>query len=111
MEILQVKKKVSLLRQKVAVVLKNKENGAHTTVEVHPQPQGKELQMYIKDEDLNMFLPIATVTRRVAMGWSERVNRHHHIDVLTVSAGVDVALCILLCATYDQLTNGNRSRT
>jgi hypothetical protein len=106
----QVKKKSSLLMHKLSVDLRNRENGAHTRVEVHAQPQGKELQMYIRDRSQGMFLPIATVKRRVQTGWSEAQNRHHHIDVLTVTAGVDIAFCVLLCASYDQLMYGDAVR-
>lgn len=61
------------------------------------------LHVYMVDAIRKINLCLATVQRRVETGWSERLKAQHNLNIMTVSPGVDVVFCILLCAAHDHL--------
>lgn len=95
------------MQPKVSARVLNKLNGQDT--ELHVLMKNKLLHIYMESKRMQLHLPLATVQRRVQLGFSEHLNCHHHVDVMTVSPGVDVVLCILLCAAHDQLVKPNKS--
>lgn len=94
------------MKPKVSARVRNQLNGVDTKLEV--LTKDKQLHIYIVHQNLKMHLPMATVQRRVQMGFSEHLNCHHHVDIMTVSPGVDAVLCILLCAAHDQLVRRSK---
>ena len=61
------------------------------------------LHVYLVDAIRKINLCLATVQRRVETGWSESLKTRHNLHIMTVSPGVDVVFCILLCAAYEHL--------
>lgn len=99
---MQVKRKKAVLKPKVTTRVYNLLNGKDTKVKVFTK--NKQLHIYMVDDSIKAgIFRMATVQRRCQMGWSEMLNNQHHLDIMSVTPGVDVVLCILLCAAHDQL--------
>lgn len=98
---MQVKLKKGLMNMKVTATARNQLTGQDIKVGVFAKKQ--KLHVYMEDQVRKINLCLATVQRRVQMGWSENLNSQHNVHFMSVSPGVDVVFCILLCAAYEHL--------